>query len=139
MSQYVKITKEGPRVFSLRELRKDNPNVSFPTQPDPALLAAYSVYPLQQAGIPEHDPAVETLGAQVITEVNGGYVLAHEVVPLSAEELLRKDRERTQRRSELYRKDMAEYADPLFFKWQRGEATKQEWLDAIATVEALHE
>lgn len=25
-------------------------------------------------------------------------------------------------------------ADPLFFKWQRGEATKQEWLDTVQAV-----
>lgn len=29
-------------------------------------------------------------------------------------------------------------ADPLFFKWQRGEATEQEWLDAVAAVRAAH-
>lgn len=25
-------------------------------------------------------------------------------------------------------------ADPLFFKWQRGQATEQEWLDKIAEI-----
>jgi hypothetical protein len=29
-------------------------------------------------------------------------------------------------------------ADPLFFKWQRGEATEQEWLDKIAEVKARY-
>lgn len=35
------------------------------------------------------------------------------------------------------RKRMVAYqqqADPLFFKWQRGEATEQEWKDAVAAV-----
>lgn len=27
-------------------------------------------------------------------------------------------------------------ADPLFFKWQRGEATKKEWLDKVAEIKA---
>ena len=27
-------------------------------------------------------------------------------------------------------------ADPLFFKWQRNEATEQDWLDAIAAIKA---
>ena len=27
-------------------------------------------------------------------------------------------------------------SDPLFFKWQRGEATEQEWLDKIAEIKA---
>jgi hypothetical protein len=25
-------------------------------------------------------------------------------------------------------------SDPLFFKWQRGEGTEQEWLDAVASI-----
>ena len=27
-----------------------------------------------------------------------------------------------------------ETADPMFFKWQRGEATEQDWLDAVQAV-----
>ena len=27
-------------------------------------------------------------------------------------------------------------ADPIFFQWQRGEKTEQEWLDAIAAINA---
>ena len=33
-------------------------------------------------------------------------------------------------RKEAYAKE----ADPLFFKWQRGEATEKEWLDKIAEI-----
>jgi hypothetical protein len=29
-------------------------------------------------------------------------------------------------------------ADPLFFKWQRGEATEQEWLEKIAEIKARY-
>jgi len=29
-------------------------------------------------------------------------------------------------------------ADPLFFKWQRGESTEQEWLDKIAEIKARY-
>jgi len=29
-------------------------------------------------------------------------------------------------------------SDPLFFKWQRGDGTEQEWLDAVAAVKAEH-
>jgi hypothetical protein len=29
-------------------------------------------------------------------------------------------------------------ADPLFFKWQRGEATEQEWLNKIEEIRARH-
>jgi hypothetical protein len=29
-------------------------------------------------------------------------------------------------------------ADPLFFKWQRGTGTEQEWLDAVQAVKDAH-
>jgi len=29
-------------------------------------------------------------------------------------------------------------ADPLFFQWQRGEATEQDWLDAVQAVKDAH-
>lgn len=29
-------------------------------------------------------------------------------------------------------------ADPLFFKWQRGTATEQEWLDKVAEIKARY-
>jgi hypothetical protein len=29
-------------------------------------------------------------------------------------------------------------ADPIFFKWQRGEATEQEWLDKIEEIRARY-
>lgn len=38
----------------------------------------------------------------------------------------------------LRRKSYEATADPLFFKWQRGEATKQEWLDAVQAVRDQH-
>ena len=31
-----------------------------------------------------------------------------------------------------------EESDPLFFKWQRGEATKEEWLEKIAEIKSLY-
>lgn len=42
--------------------------------------------------------------------------------------------EAEQLRQEAY----AAEADPLFFKSQRGKATKQEWLDKIAEIEARY-
>jgi hypothetical protein len=31
---------------------------------------------------------------------------------------------------------LAEEADPMFFKWQRGECRKEDWLDAVAATKA---
>ena len=40
----------------------------------------------------------------------------------------------TLKRQEAYRT----ISDPLMFKWQRGEATQQEWLDAVANIKARY-
>ena len=36
--------------------------------------------------------------------------------------------------SALRLEDYSKEADPIFFKWQRGEATEQEWLDKIEEI-----
>lgn len=36
--------------------------------------------------------------------------------------------------TQLRRAAYIERADPLFFKWQRGEATEQDWLDEVAAI-----
>jgi hypothetical protein len=36
------------------------------------------------------------------------------------------------------RKDYAAESDPLFFKWQRGESTKEAWLDKVAEIRARY-
>jgi len=33
-------------------------------------------------------------------------------------------------------KAYAKESDPIFFKWQRGEATEQQWLDKVAEIKA---
>lgn len=41
-------------------------------------------------------------------------------------------------RSEAVRQALAAEADPLFFRWQRGEAKREEWLEAVARVKARY-
>lgn len=40
--------------------------------------------------------------------------------------------------SELRAKAYPIDSDPIFFQWQRGTRTQQEWLDAVAAVQALY-
>ena len=39
-------------------------------------------------------------------------------------------------RDQALREALAEEADPLFFRWQRGEAEQEDWLAAVAEVKA---
>lgn len=38
----------------------------------------------------------------------------------------------------LRREAYVKESDPLYFKWQRGEATQQQWLDKIATIKSRY-
>lgn len=41
--------------YTLAELRRDNPNTSFPIDPDEATLAEWNVYPVEPTERPAHD------------------------------------------------------------------------------------
>ena len=41
-----------------------------------------------------------------------------------------------QARDAALRGALAEEADPMFFKWQRGECTKEDWLGAVTDIKA---
>lgn len=41
-------------------------------------------------------------------------------------------------RSDAVRQALVVQADPLFFKWQRGEGSKDDWLAKVAEVKALY-
>lgn len=51
--------------YTAEDLRRDNPNTSFPAVPSAALYAEFGVVPVVVAGVPEHDPATH------IAEQNG--------------------------------------------------------------------
>lgn len=58
---YLKVTNGSLEKYSLRQLRKDNPNTSFPAEPTDALLATYDVYPYTRPDRPDYDPLTTTL------------------------------------------------------------------------------
>ena len=61
-----------------------------------------------------------------------------DVIPQSAHERSTDDARRAEQAAaaveQARRAAFAESSDPLFFKWQRGEATEQEWLDKVQQI-----
>lgn len=47
--------------YSVGQLRVDNPNVSFPAEPTPAMLAQFNVYAVTPTARPSHDPNRQTV------------------------------------------------------------------------------
>ena len=72
--------------YSLGLLRKDNPNTSFPKQPSVADLAAFNVYPVTEAN-PTVGDGQHLVKVWTPTLVSGDWVLAHEAVDLTSDEI----------------------------------------------------
>jgi len=53
---YAKQTNGEWQQYTLRQLRKDNPQVSFPAEPSDETLAEHGVYPVSTETLPEVDP-----------------------------------------------------------------------------------
>lgn len=78
--------------------------------------------------------------AELFIDAQSGEQLIRELTPEEIEALKEPDDVRIARETvEADAKRKAAYtseADPLFFKWQRGEATEQEWRDKVAEIRA---
>ena len=73
--------------YSVRQLRLDNPSVSFPANPSDATLAAWNVFPVTAGSMPACDPATETCTQIDPTLVNGEWVATYEVTTADAAEI----------------------------------------------------
>jgi hypothetical protein len=140
--------------YSISQLLRDNPQTSFPKNPSDALLAEYNVYPVKPTERPEFDPMAQRLeeGTPVRQKARNPdgtfkpddpatpeneaweWVQTWQVTPLTEEEIAQLQAEHAEQvrlqRQAAYQSE----ADPLFFKWQRGESTEQDWLDKIAEI-----
>jgi len=56
---YIKLTNGVAEEYSFIQLRKDNPQVSFPKTPSADLLAGYDVYAYETDPIPMNTPVIE--------------------------------------------------------------------------------
>lgn len=54
---YIKPPSTTP--YSIRQLRLDNPDTSFPANPGDDLLAQWGVYPVEVQPVPDHDPLTQ--------------------------------------------------------------------------------
>lgn len=57
--------------YTLRQLRQDNPQVSFPAEPSDALIAEYGMYPVQVEAQPTIDPRYQRIVQSDMIEENG--------------------------------------------------------------------
>lgn len=135
------LTKDGKvekYPYGPTNLRRDNPAISFPDKPSDELLAEWGVLTVRRVDRPEINEDIERVNEVTPVLIDGQWTQAYEIVPIPEEEIaeikIRKNRSLRERRAEDYRM----FADPVFFKWQRGEATEEDWLWAIQQVKQQH-
>ena len=91
--------------YSIGDLRRDNPNTSFPRNPSDAVLADWNVFPVVEQSPPEYNPANQNLNQLNPTLTAGEWLQTWQVTAASAEEIAErlqsKEAEVRQQRNEL--------------------------------------
>lgn len=112
--------------YSIGELRRDNPNTSFPANPSEDLLADWGVFPVEPVD-PQLDPATESATRLNPVLTDGVWVDTWEVYTVDQEEIDRRAESkgaevRTERNQLLAASDWTQLADsPL------SQADKDAW------------
>jgi hypothetical protein len=78
---FVKITNGQPQAnYTIGDLRKDHPNVSFPRNISDDVLAAYGVFRVTEVPAPEYNARTHRLVTQAPTLVNGVWTVTRVAV-----------------------------------------------------------
>lgn len=78
--------------YSVGDLRRDNPNTSFPKVIPEATMAKFGMYPVGYEAAPDYDPMTHRIQHSDVPELkNGAWVLAKTVVALTAEQIADRD------------------------------------------------
>lgn len=78
---YIRPPSTAP--YSIRQLRLDNPDTSFPTDPSDDLLAQWGVYPVEAQPVPVHDLMTQQVVQLEPECIAGKWVHCWDVRPLS--------------------------------------------------------
>jgi hypothetical protein len=83
---HIKLTNGIPEKYSIGELRRDNPQTSFPRSMSDANLAAWDVYPVVPVTPPEFNPYTQRREELTPTRVSGKWTQRWQVSALSVQE-----------------------------------------------------
>jgi hypothetical protein len=122
--------------YSIGDLRRDNPQTSFPRNPSLEALADFGVYPVTPVERPAFDPITQNLIEEQPILVGGDWTQVWAVSSATPEEIEQRRAIQLQslkeQRAAAYRNE----ADPIFFKAQRGEAMMEEWEAKVEEIRA---
>lgn len=73
--------------YSFAQLRRDHPDVSFPSAPSDEVLARFGVFKVHPSARPAHDPDTQNVTEAAPTLVNGQWVQGWVIEPATAEQI----------------------------------------------------
>ena len=91
---HLKLTNGTPAKYTLGQLRRDNPQTSFPKLIPDDLLASYDVYPYTRPTPAEYDSLAWRLIDDDFVNVNGAWILPYKLEALPLEDAQRNIRSR---------------------------------------------
>jgi hypothetical protein len=90
---HIKITNGIPEKYTIGQLRRDNPNTSFPKNPSDSLLADWGVYPYTVADQPTFDKRTQRIELGDFVNTNGSWRQTWNVINKTPEEIAQYDAE----------------------------------------------
>lgn len=124
--------------YSENQLRRDNPQVSFPSAISQELLDDYGVMSVALVPQPAFDPITQDLVELTPALMEGLWTQVWGVVDVSPEEVQRRQQQYLDNQKALRAAAYREEADPLYFKAQREEATMAEWKAKVSEIKARY-
>jgi hypothetical protein len=106
---YIKLTNGQPENYSIGQLRRDNPNTSFPKNPSDSLLAKWGVFPVIKADVPSYNGLTQTIKEVLPTQIDGVWTQQWVVENLPQEQA--KSNVRADRDKQLAETDWTQVAD----------------------------
>ena len=91
---HLKLKNGTPAIYTLGQLRRDNPQTSFPKLIPDELLASYDVYPYTRPKPDEYDSLAWRLIDDEFVNVNGAWMLPYKLEALPLEDAQRNIRSR---------------------------------------------
>ena len=105
---HIRLTNGNPEKYTVWQLRRDNPQTSFPAEISDSTLADYGVFPVTPTERPDVDPRTERLAEGTPILLDGQWTQQWWIVALTDDEIAARDEaqgdqiraERTQRLSD---------------------------------------
>jgi len=92
---HIKLTNGIGTLYSISQLYRDNPQVSFPQNIPDATLAEFGVYPLRATTQPTYNVATERIEVGAPMQQDGEWVQVWNVVSLTAEEIQQRNEDKS--------------------------------------------